>query len=150
MEIEIADDVFIITKDHAEAYLAAKAASAQPETTMKPDQGPVSPADGSTAPQPPIPTPVSGGQGQIPGLAGTKAQTTLTSEIAGFEWTGEIAPQKWMNFYTKVLSRFATNGGMRLTLKVEVLPPGGMAASKAEETKVALRELGMVESVVTR
>ena len=52
-----------------------------------------------------------------------------------------------MNFYTKVLSRFATAGGLKLTLTVEVDPPGGAVMSKVEETKVALRELGMDEDV---
>jgi hypothetical protein len=52
-----------------------------------------------------------------------------------------------MNFYTKVLSRFATAGGLKLTVTVDVDPPGGTTMSKAEETKVALRELGLPEDV---
>lgn len=36
---------------------------------------------------------------------------------------GEISPQKWMNFYTKVLSRFATAGGLKLTVTVDVDRP---------------------------
>ena len=55
-----------------------------------------------------------------------------------------------MNFYTKVLSRFATGGGLKLTVTVDVSPPGGTTVSKAEETRVALRELGMDESVALR
>jgi len=58
-------------------------------------------------------------------------------------WTGEIPPQKWMNFYTKVLSKFATGKGLKLTLSVEVAPEGGVSAQKIEETKVALQELGL-------
>lgn len=52
-----------------------------------------------------------------------------------------------MNFYTKVLSRFATAGGLKLTVTVDVDPPGGTTVSRVEETKVALRELGMSEDV---
>jgi hypothetical protein len=55
-----------------------------------------------------------------------------------------------MNFYTKVLSRFATAGGLKLTVTVDVDPPGGTTISKVEETKVALRELGLPENVVTK
>jgi len=55
-----------------------------------------------------------------------------------------------MNFYTKVLSRFAAAAVLKLTLTVEVAPPDCMAASKLEETKVALRELGMEETVTVR
>jgi hypothetical protein len=65
----------------------------------------------------------------------------------GFSWTGDVSPQKWMNFYTKVLSRFATGGGLKLTVTVDIAPPGGMTVSLAEETKVALRELGLPENV---
>jgi hypothetical protein len=58
-------------------------------------------------------------------------------------WAGEIPPQKWMNFYTKVLSKFATSRGLTLTLSVQVAPEGGVSAQKIEETKVALQELGL-------
>src|SRR5262249_31960703 len=54
-------------------------------------------------------------------------------------WTGEIPPQKWMNFYTKVLSRFASSKGLKLTISVEVSPEGGISKQKVEETKTALR-----------
>jgi len=72
------------------------------------------------------------------------------SEIAGFRWTGEISPQKWMNFYTKVLSRFATTGGLKLTVTADVNPSGGTTMSRVEETKVALRELGLPENMTLR
>jgi len=73
-----------------------------------------------------------------------------SGEIAGFAWTGEVAPQKWMNFYTKVLSRFATGGGLKLSVTVDVAPPGGTTAAKLEETRAALRELGLVEAIATK
>ena len=59
----------------------------------------------------------------------------------------EIAPQKWMNFYTKVLARCATAHAKRLklTLTVDVHPDDGISKAKVKETKVALRELGMAE-----
>ena len=50
-------------------------------------------------------------------------------------------------FYTKVLARFATSGGLKLTLIVEVAPPGGVTKQRLEETRVALRELGMDEAL---
>jgi hypothetical protein len=48
-----------------------------------------------------------------------------------------------MNFYTRVLSKFATGGGLRLTVKVEMAPDGGVPSQKVEETRAALRELGL-------
>jgi len=58
-------------------------------------------------------------------------------------WTGDIPPQKWMNFYTKVLSKFASGKGLKLSLSFEVAPDDGISSQKVEETKVALRELGL-------
>ena len=55
--------------------------------------------------------------------------------------------QKWMNFYTKVLSKFASGKGLKLTVTVEASPEGGVSSQKIEETKVALRELGMDDNV---
>ena len=54
-----------------------------------------------------------------------------------------------MNFYTKVLSRFATGDGMKLTVTVDVAPTGGVTKSKLDETRVALRELGLTETIRT-
>jgi hypothetical protein len=48
-----------------------------------------------------------------------------------------------MNFYTKVLSKFASTAGLRITLRVEVAPPDGISPQRLDETKVALRELGL-------
>ena len=52
-----------------------------------------------------------------------------------------------MNFYTKVLSKFASGKGLTLTVTVEAAPEGGVSNQKIEETKVALRELGLDDDV---
>ncbi len=52
-----------------------------------------------------------------------------------------------MNFYTKVLSRFATGGGLTLTVTVDVSPAGGTTSAKLEETRAGLRELGLSENL---
>ena len=59
------------------------------------------------------------------------------------KWTGEIAPQKWMNFYTRVLSRFTSDKTVKLTVKIEVAIEGEVSQQKQDETKVALQELGL-------
>lgn len=69
--------------------------------------------------------------------------------MRGFRWTREVAPQKWMNFYTRVLARFAAAKGLKLTLTLDVQPEDGVSKAKIEETKVALRELGMSEDIDT-
>ena len=62
----------------------------------------------------------------------------------GLVWEGQIPPQKWMNFYTRVLARFATQPSLKLTLRFEVAED--VSPQKADETRVALRELGLDES----
>ena len=52
-----------------------------------------------------------------------------------------------MNFYTKVLSKFSAIPGLKLTLRVEVAPADGVSAQKVDETKLALRELGLKDSL---
>ena len=65
------------------------------------------------------------------------------------KWSGVITSQKWTNFYTKVLSKFATIKDLKLTLKLEVLVEGEIATQKIEETKVALAELGLNNDIKT-
>ena len=62
-------------------------------------------------------------------------------------WQGDVPPQKWMNFYTKVLSKFATQSGLKIGLNVEIAPDGGVSNQKVDEIKVALRELGLPDDV---
>jgi hypothetical protein len=69
--------------------------------------------------------------------------------VTNMKWSGEIPPQRWMNFYTKVLSKFAAGQGLKLTLNVEVSPEAGVPVQKMEETRVALRELGLDDDVET-
>jgi hypothetical protein len=64
-------------------------------------------------------------------------------------WTGEIPAQKWMNFYTKVLSKFAGAQGLKLTLSIEVSPEGGISTQRIEETRMALQELGLTSNLET-
>ncbi len=167
-DVELADDVFILRKDDAEAYLR-RLASEQPADAQAgtDDAGPgMAPSDATTPPATTVrdggaapydtasPTP-STARGDDAGsdvpAAGTQPELPALDRIPGFRWSGEIPPQKWMNFYTRVLARFATTGGLRLTLQVEVQPPGGVTQQQVEDTRVALRELGMderLESVV--
>lgn len=143
-DIEIADDVYLIVRERADEYVAKNAARALPTA-------------GATLPGIADPASAAGTSSQSrAGLAlgvtppSGSSEPPLGTEIAGFQWTGEISPQKWMNFYTKVLSRFATMGGLKLTVTANVEPTGGVTLSKLEETKVALRELGLKEDLTLK
>jgi hypothetical protein len=61
-------------------------------------------------------------------------------------WSGEIPPQKWMNFYTKVLSKLLTIGGLKVVVSIQSAPAGGATPRQAEEVKTALRGLGLNDS----
>ncbi|WP_254175247.1 ATP-binding protein [Planktothrix pseudagardhii] len=61
----------------------------------------------------------------------------------GLSWKGEITPQKWMNFYMRVLSKLTTDQDVKLTLKIEFSIEGEISQQKRDETKVALQELGL-------
>lgn len=62
-------------------------------------------------------------------------------------WSGEIPSQKWMNFYTKFLTKLGVSSGITLTVKVECMPEGGLSPRKVEEVKSALRELGLDDRI---
>jgi len=73
--------------------------------------------------------------------------TPTPTEIKGVRWSGEVPAQKWMNFYTKVLAKYATGSGLKLTVTFEASPEGGLLPQRVEETKAALRELGLDDDV---
>ena len=64
--------------------------------------------------------------------------------VQGLAWEGQVPLQKWMNFYTRVLARFATQSNLKLTIRFQVTE--GVTPQQADETRVALRELGLDES----
>jgi hypothetical protein len=70
-------------------------------------------------------------------------------EPTGLSWQGEVPTQKWMNFYTKVLSKLASGKGLRLTVRFELTGEGAVSQQKIEETRGALRELGLDDGVST-
>jgi hypothetical protein len=128
-DVELSDDMYIIQRATAEAYLAGKSAPAP--TPVQPPQPPI---DGTSA------------------LASPKPGSTFISVppptgVNRVSWHGDVPPQKWMNFYTKVLSKFATQSGLKIGLNVEIAPDGGVSNQKLDEIKVALRELGLPDDV---
>jgi hypothetical protein len=138
-EVEISEDVYVITAETAEAYKQSLSA-------------PPKPVGAGSLFDPP--------DGETPKTGGTVTSTTKDEEIesprlppvgdkiAALRWSGEVPAQKWMNFYTKVLSRFATTKSLRLTVAVDVAPDGGVSKQAMEETKTALRELGLNDEVL--
>lgn len=141
-DVEISDDMFVITQESAEAYFA------KPNNTTQPDQ----PGAGTDTSYPsgtgPTSAPgVNNGSTAMPVPGKEAGALTPIADAAGLSWTGEVPAQKWMNFYTKVLSKFATGKGLKLKVTIDVRPDDGLSPHKVEDTRLALRELGLPDDV---
>lgn len=136
-DVEISDDVFLIQREVAEAYKTGKVVV------------PTAPAGGTAVASSTVTLPSSSGAGPLlsntPSMPESKPDSS--ESISRLVWSGDVPHQKWMNFYTKVLSRFSTTTGLRLTLRIEVAPKEGVSSQKVEEMKLALRELGLKDSL---
>jgi hypothetical protein len=133
-DIEISEEMYIITKETAEAYrkeIAQPSGEAKPSAAAVPGEGGDIATDARAAGSPAVEA-----VGQAP-----------LDWNAGLTWSGEIPSQKWMNFYTKVLTKLGVNTGLKLTVKVECSPDGGVSPQKREEIKGALRELGLDDRI---
>jgi len=62
-------------------------------------------------------------------------------------WRGAVPPQKWTNFYMKVLTRFASSPDLKLEVSFEVPIDRNQAQSKVDETRSGLKELGLYDGV---
>ena len=94
-DVEISDEMFIITAEMAEAYRRRQTqGQAAEEAPLQPTgaDGGASPVPGETSPSAPGLFP----DGALVGRASGEA----TSSAAGMSWRGEVPAQKWMNFYS--------------------------------------------------
>ena len=137
-DVEIAEAVFLISKERAEAYLSKK-----PDTKPEEKEIERGPTTTNTTNVLTSPNPTSS-----PETA--KKDTGKVPNASGVSWTGEVAHQKWMNFYTKVLSPLVGNGGLKISIEVDAAPTDGLSQSKLDEIKTALRELGLSEHIDVR
>jgi len=139
-DVEVVEETYLITKETAEKYLQRQN-SAQSQGSFALESG-ATPNSVPTTTAPNASAEPSSAAGGTP-AGGGEANASLN-------WNGEVPPQKWMNFYTKVLSKFAAARGLKLTVHVEVSPDGGVSKQKLDETKSALRELGLNDDVSMR
>jgi hypothetical protein len=62
-------------------------------------------------------------------------------------WRGTVPPQKWMNFSTKVLIRFASSPDLKLEVSFEIAVDREQAQSKSAENRAGLKDLGLDDNV---
>lgn len=125
-DLEIADDVFLITKEEAEAY---RIGPTEPICMGKPT---------TKSPDNDHPEPAS-----------SDPRSEENDLVSGFHWNGEVSPQKWMQFYTKVLTAVTATKGLRLDVRISMQPEAGISRAKIDQIRFALRELGMSEQIET-
>lgn len=63
-------------------------------------------------------------------------------------WRGAVPPQKWMHFYTKVLSKYAASPSLTLEVDFAVPLEPEQAESRLSETRAALRDLGLDDNLL--
>lgn len=131
-DIEISDETFIVTRETAQAY--------RDDQTKAPEAGDVTPTPAVANPEKP-----AQGQPELPGTS--PAAKPMAGVVRLLRWTGDVPSQKWMNFYTRVLSKFATGSGLKITVQIEATPDGGVSEQRLEETRSALRELGLSDEL---
>jgi len=126
-EVEFSGDVALVLPDAAQSLKQAAPTPEEPVPSPEPTA--------ATTTAPPAPTP--GQQGQI-----------FTGErVAGIKWAGQIPPQKWTQFYTRVLSRLVSEGELTLNVEFESRPSGGLLKERVDAVRDSLDELGLSPSV---
>ncbi len=157
-DIEFSEDMYIISREAAEHYQKI-----QQERALAASLSYNAPTPGSGAvKEPPVrtelPTFSSDRDGQVPSIASNGAVSgsmnmpvesgNMTSEgVKSIKWAGDIPLQKWMTFYTRVLSPFALGKGVRLTLHVEISPDEGISQQKVDQIRAGLRDLGLSSEI---
>ena len=147
-DVDFSEEVYIITRETAEQYKAAKLT----QTATSPVESPTFKAGVVREPSPS--TSITGTIYVIDPATNTTTDTSNTTKpdiytqvVNAIAWSGEVPPLKWMTFYSKVLSKFTLEKGLKLTLHVEIAPDGGLSKQKIDETRVALRELGLSDDL---
>lgn len=135
-DVEVSQDMFLIQREVAKAYSDLG------------ERAPAPAGGGSTAGEVTMPSPLGGGFATPVGPpTSTDPSSGSSGSVSRLIWSGDVPHQKWMNFYTKVLSKFAGGTGLKVTLRIEVAPAEGVSSQKVDDTRVALHELGLENSL---
>lgn len=154
-DIDISEEMFIITREVAEAYQTAKTKPlSPPEPVIQQSQDSNKDSDAiiSSAESISISVSTSSNTSNSPKETTSSALTTTPNTLPDgnytqIQWKGEIPHLKWMNFYTKVITKLANNKGVKLAVNLSVAPEAGVSPQKVEEIKIALRELGLIDDI---
>jgi hypothetical protein len=136
-DVEISDEMFIITAETAEAYRRQQTKGAAAEETPA---SPVGAGDGAGGSQDAnAAAPELFPEGAISGRETGESRPGIST----IGWRGEVPAQKWMNFYTRILTKFGVGERVKLTVSVEYKFEDTATKQKLDDVKGALRELGL-------
>lgn len=140
LDVEISEDVYIITRETANEFRERVKAEAEGKTVTTPTPEDDADEGGITTGRSEDDFATGGQTDTADNEADGPVQTDFIKRLS---WTGEVAPHKWMNFYTKVLSKYASDKSLNLQVSFDTSPESGISKERIEETKSALRELGL-------
>jgi hypothetical protein len=137
-DVEISDEMFIVTGETAQTYSQRLTQGAAVGETSAPEVDVT--AGGGRESQP------ASGAGELfpeGALGGSGAGEGAGVGSSAISWRGEVPAQKWMNFYTRVLTKLGVGDRLKLTVNVEYKLEEGAGKQKISDLKSALRELGL-------
>ena len=85
----------------------------------------------------------------VPTASPLPVSPSPTAQKTRLSWSGPVPAQKWMNFYTKLLSKFVLGHKVELMVQVTVQQDAGISEQRIEETIAALHELGLKDDIQT-
>jgi len=135
-DIEISDEMFIVTGETAESYRRRQTQDPSAEITLS-SSGVLTTSlgvrdDGAVVPE------------LFPeGNCGRQENEGVRTGFSAISWRGEVPAQKWMNFYTRVLTKLGVGDRLKLTVDVEYKFDDAASKQKIDEVRSALRELGL-------
>jgi hypothetical protein len=121
-DVELSEEVVLLPREKALGLKKQPAHPIGPETPQ-PSSDRIAKEDQSLGPHP-----------------GAKPSPPVRLRLS---WKGPLPPQKWTQFYIKVLTHFATDPSLRLDVGFEVELEASLVENRLEELKAALRELGL-------
>lgn len=128
-DIEITDDMYVIRKETAEKYQKA---------LLMGKIGDIEAPENKKEMEPDVEQPSS-----AKGVKKESIKDIKEKDVRHLEWSGDIPYQKWMNFYTKVLTKLIPDNDVRLTVRFEIGSVNGISRQKIEEAEAALGDLGL-------
>lgn len=140
-DIEISDDMFVISRDTAEEYL---------EKQRKPENKPVHEPKPEPLPKLDSQTKIKvidSNQNEDP-FSRSASQNEETNEnsiekITRIHWSSEIELRRWPQFFQKVLLKISKQAGLKVQITLDLVNEAGISEHEIEEIQMGLQDLDL-------